>query len=151
MSRVESKLSESHVIWSEKEARPRVCLPRSFASFSFWRISRHVDTVADALVHSCLCVFLYAVGAAISAAAPSIYVFAFGNAIFILGITGLFLLQVSSLTSALEGGTQNRSAAGAELGLQLTSLSCARRTSSSPIFQAPATVSSGPSSLPCLE
>ncbi|KAG0148444.1 hypothetical protein CROQUDRAFT_654960 [Cronartium quercuum f. sp. fusiforme G11] len=54
-----------------------------------------------------LCVFLYAVGYVFVAVAPNIYVYAFGMAINILGITGLYLLQeivigdVSSLRNRL--------------------------------------------------
>ncbi|GAA5850578.1 hypothetical protein JCM5353_006807 [Sporobolomyces roseus] len=54
-----------------------------------------------------LCMVLYAVGRAIAAAAPSIYAYAVGNSIYILGITGLFLLQniiiadISSLRNRL--------------------------------------------------
>ena len=53
-----------------------------------------------------LCVCLYAVGQAISAASPSIYVFATGNAIYILGSTGLFLLQ--NIIIADISSTRNR-------------------------------------------
>ncbi|GAA5899277.1 uncharacterized protein JCM6883_005166 [Sporobolomyces salmoneus] len=54
-----------------------------------------------------LCVVLYAVGRAITAASPNIYAYAVGNSIYILGITGLFLLQniiiadISSLRNRL--------------------------------------------------
>ncbi|GAA5923509.1 uncharacterized protein JCM15063_003670 [Sporobolomyces koalae] len=54
-----------------------------------------------------LCVLLYAVGRAITSAAPNIYAYAVGNSIYVLGITGLFLLQniiiadISSLRNRL--------------------------------------------------
>ncbi|GAA5961238.1 hypothetical protein JCM3765_002881 [Sporobolomyces pararoseus] len=54
-----------------------------------------------------LCVVLYAVGRAITSASPNIYAYAVGNSIYILGITGLFLLQniiiadISSLRNRL--------------------------------------------------
>ncbi|GAA5968899.1 hypothetical protein JCM11641_000771 [Rhodosporidiobolus odoratus] len=49
-----------------------------------------------------LCVFLYALGYIVVASAQSIYAYAVGNSIYVLGITGLFLLQniiISDLSS----------------------------------------------------
>ncbi|KAL8279884.1 hypothetical protein RQP46_007734 [Phenoliferia psychrophenolica] len=54
-----------------------------------------------------LCVFFYALGYVIEASATNIYAYAIGNAIYIIGITGLFLLQniiiadISSLRNRL--------------------------------------------------
>ncbi|GAA5834491.1 hypothetical protein JCM9279_004331 [Rhodotorula babjevae] len=53
-----------------------------------------------------LCVFLYALGYIVVASAQSVYAYAVGNSIYILGITGLFLLQniiISDISS-----TRNR-------------------------------------------
>ncbi|ORY92512.1 major facilitator superfamily domain-containing protein [Leucosporidium creatinivorum] len=54
----------------------------------------------------CLCILLYAVGQAVAASAQNIYAYAVGNAIYVLGVTGLFLLQniiISDISS-----TRNR-------------------------------------------
>ncbi|GAA6061341.1 hypothetical protein JCM10212_004822 [Sporobolomyces blumeae] len=66
-----------------------------------------IADVAGRLEAYSLCVFLYAVGRAITAASPNIYAYCAGNSIYILGITGLFLLQniiiadISSLRNRL--------------------------------------------------
>lgn len=66
-----------------------------------------IADVAGRLECYALCVFLYAVGRAIAAASPNIYAYCVGNSIYILGITGLFLLQniiiadISSLRNRL--------------------------------------------------
>ncbi|GAA6023215.1 hypothetical protein JCM10207_004482 [Rhodosporidiobolus poonsookiae] len=66
-----------------------------------------IADVAGRLQAYSICVFLYALGYVIVASAPSIYVYAVGNSIYILGITGLFLLQniiigdISSLRNRL--------------------------------------------------
>lgn len=40
-----------------------------------------------------LCVFLYVIGYIVVASAQSVYAYAAGNSIYVIGITGLFLLQ----------------------------------------------------------
>ncbi|BGP36663.1 hypothetical protein JCM10449v2_000564 [Rhodotorula kratochvilovae] len=49
-----------------------------------------------------LCLFFYALGYVVVASAQSVYAYAVGNSIYVLGITGLFLLQniiISDITS----------------------------------------------------
>ncbi|GAA5859365.1 hypothetical protein JCM1840_004582 [Sporobolomyces johnsonii] len=66
-----------------------------------------IADVAGRIEAYALCVFLYALGYVVVASAPSIYAYAVGNSINILGITGLFLLQniiiadISSLRNRL--------------------------------------------------
>ncbi|SCZ93932.1 BZ3500_MvSof-1268-A1-R1_Chr6-3g08999 [Microbotryum saponariae] len=65
-----------------------------------------ISDVAGRVEAYVMCVVLYAVGYAIAASANSIYTYAVGNSIYVLGITGLFLLQniiISEISS-----TRNR-------------------------------------------
>ncbi|KDE07037.1 hypothetical protein MVLG_02615 [Microbotryum lychnidis-dioicae p1A1 Lamole] len=65
-----------------------------------------ISDVAGRVEAYVMCVVLYAVGYAVAASANSIYTYAVGNSIYVLGITGLFLLQniiISEISS-----TRNR-------------------------------------------
>lgn len=53
-----------------------------------------------------LCVFFYVIGYIVVASAQSVYAYAAGNSIYVIGITGLFLLQ--NIIIADISSTRNR-------------------------------------------
>ncbi|SGZ31145.1 BQ5605_C047g12317 [Microbotryum silenes-dioicae] len=80
----------------------------AYVRCSEYQASYALNTSLIVFLHPCqlLCVLLYAVGYAIVAAAPSVYVYAVGDSIHILGITGLFLLQAIIIADI--SSTRNR-------------------------------------------
>ena len=81
-----------------------------------------------------LCVFLYVIGYIIVAASNGIVVYTVGNSIYILGISGLFLLQniiISDISSTRNRGTSQPVFVGNSPADQLSFLDllsqCSRR------------------------